>query len=53
MSVSREELTEIVDRSLGLHFEVDGKFEWVDRTTRTQLADACSEALEVADVVGL
>ncbi len=36
MSVSREELTEIVDRSLGLHFEVDGKFEWVDRTTRTQ-----------------
>jgi len=36
MSVSREELTEIVDRSLGLHFEVEGKFEWVDRTTRTQ-----------------
>ncbi len=36
MPISRDHLIDTVDRSLSLHFEVDGKFEWVDRTTRTQ-----------------
>jgi hypothetical protein len=36
MTVSRDQLMDIVDQALDLHFEVEGRYEWVDRTTRTQ-----------------
>jgi hypothetical protein len=36
MTVSRDQFMDIVDQALELHFAVDGRYEWVDRTTRTQ-----------------